>query len=200
MSRLIGRANELKMLKTANQSNKAELGIVYGRRRVGKSTLLKAVKSENSLFLEGVKGLTKEKQIRHFLNQIAEQTNTIPTLAKNWSEALQVLTQFISKGRWYVVLDEVPWMASGHQEFISYLKYYWDNKWKQNNKLHDTAFIRIVFQILNYVLVDFHYIWFCQNNGLQTRIPSSHIIDSKLKAIGPVTFQMLIKYLEIRDR
>ena len=136
MSRLIGRANELKMLKTANQSNKAELGIVYGRRRVGKSTLLKAVKSENSLFLEGVKGLTKEKQIRHFLNQIAEQTNTIPTLAKNWSEALQVLTQFISKGRWYVVLDEVPWMASGHQEFISYLKYYWDNKWKQNNKLH----------------------------------------------------------------
>lgn len=133
---LIGREQELLLLKKAYKSNRAELGIVYGRRRVGKSTLLTHFTNTNHLFLEGVRGLSKTKQIRHFVTQIAEQTQTVPANATTWPEALQVLTQFIGKGRWYVVIDELPWMASGRQELVAYIKYYWDNHWKKNHQLH----------------------------------------------------------------
>ena len=133
---MIGREKELEILRQANLSSKAELGIVYGRRRVGKSTLLRAVKSKKSFYFEGVKGLSRQKQIRHFVTQLAAQTNSIPVDAKDWNQALEALTPHIVKGPCYVVFDELPWMASSQSELISFLKFFWDNKWKQNKKLH----------------------------------------------------------------
>ena len=55
---MIGRKTELNLLKSANQSNKAELGIVYGRRRIGKSTLLQSLLKKGDLYFEGIKGLS----------------------------------------------------------------------------------------------------------------------------------------------
>jgi predicted AAA+ superfamily ATPase len=133
---MIGRANELKFLKQANQSNKAELGIIYGRRRVGKSTLLQSLLKEGDLYFEGLKGLPKLKQIKHFTQQLAEQTKTVPVDAKDWRDAFKALTPHLEKGRIYIVFDEFPWMASGQKELISFLKYFWDNHWKKNPKLH----------------------------------------------------------------
>ena len=133
---MIGRQTEINLLKSANQSNKAELGIVYGRRRIGKSTLLQSFLKKGDLYFEGIKGLSKKKQIQHFAQQLAAQTNTIPVDAKNWSEAFRALTPHITKKRIYVVFDELPWMASGQKELIALLKYFWDNHWKQNNKIH----------------------------------------------------------------
>lgn len=133
---MIGREYEITFLKKANQSNKAELGIIYGRRRVGKSTLLQSLIKKGDLYFEGIKGIPKDKQIKHFVEQLALQTKTVPANAKNWSEAFQALTPHITKRRVYIVFDEIPWMASGQKELIGYLKYYWDNHWKKNNKLH----------------------------------------------------------------
>ena len=130
-----GRDHELGIIKSAIASNKPELGIVYGRRRVGKSALLmrEQGKRKGDLYFEGLQQASKKVQIEHFLVQLAEQTGTPKSFARNWSEALDALSYYLRKGKHYVVFDEFPWMASGRTELVSLVKYYWDNKWKNNS-------------------------------------------------------------------
>ncbi|MGK5090215.1 ATP-binding protein [Bdellovibrionota bacterium FG-2] len=132
----VGRSFEIGIIKSALESNRAELGVIYGRRRVGKSTLLKKVPLQGEgLFFEGLEGQPQEKQVRHFLDQLAEQTETPPFRGESWKEAFDALTPFVEKGKSYVVFDEFPWMASERSELVALLKFYWDRSWKNNNKL-----------------------------------------------------------------
>ncbi|MEE8398504.1 MAG: ATP-binding protein [Desulfobacterales bacterium] len=129
-----GRAHELKIIKNAVGSNRAELGIVYGRRRVGKSTLLaKAIARAGDLYFEGLQRVPLKKQIGHFMQQLADQTQTPLGAARGWREAFDTLSFHIRKGKHYIVFDEFPWMASGRSELVSLLKYFWDNRWKANS-------------------------------------------------------------------
>lgn len=132
----IGRKYESQIIQKAIVSQRAELLIIYGRRRVGKSALLKKhyVKGRD-LYFEGIKGLPLKAQIAHFLNQFAEQTDTLPATAENWDQALKHVGNFFIKGQHYIVFDEFPWMASNRTELVSLLKYFWDNFWKSNSKL-----------------------------------------------------------------
>ncbi len=129
----VGRKHELALLRKAISSKRAELVILYGRRRVGKSALLsQAKKRKGDLYFEALQNVGQKKQIDHFLRQLAEQTGTPLTRARDWRDVFDTLTHHISRGRHYVVLDEFPWLASGRTELVSLLKYFWDNRWKQN--------------------------------------------------------------------
>jgi AAA+ ATPase superfamily predicted ATPase len=133
---IIGREKESKLIHQAIKSNKAELGIVYGRRRVGKSALLESlVKKQHDLYFEGIKDLSQDQQIAHFVKQLSKQADGLPYHAKNWPEAFDILTKHIGKGRHYVVFDEFPWMASEKTELVAVLKFYWDRFWKKNPQL-----------------------------------------------------------------
>jgi AAA+ ATPase superfamily predicted ATPase len=133
---MVGRDYELKILRKALGSKRAELGIVYGRRRVGKSYLLKSLlKVKTDLYFEGIKGLNEQEQINHFLDQLAEQTQTLPYRANTWKQALEGLTKHIETRACYIIIDELPWMASQKTELIAWLKYFWDNHWQKNNRL-----------------------------------------------------------------
>jgi len=45
----VGRKNELKLLKDAYRSGKDELVVMYGRRRIGKSSLMKRFAEKKNL-------------------------------------------------------------------------------------------------------------------------------------------------------
>lgn len=129
----VGRAYEMEIIRSAIQSNRAELGIVYGRRRVGKSCLLERLKRPKSdLYFEGLQGGRQADQITHFVDELARQTGTVPVRARSWKDAFDAFTHFVSKGRYYVVFDEFPWMANERTELVSLLKFYWDQHWKKN--------------------------------------------------------------------
>jgi AAA+ ATPase superfamily predicted ATPase len=134
-SKIIGRDRELQFFKEIQLSGKAELGIIYGRRRVGKSFLLKAITAKKKYYFEAVKGLVLQKQVEHFLKQFSEQEKLPPIKAKTWEEAFDIVTPYFKSGKIFIVFDELPWMASEKNALISLLKYYWDNKWKANNEL-----------------------------------------------------------------
>jgi AAA+ ATPase superfamily predicted ATPase len=132
----IGRDYEQKILQDAKDSKKSELIIIYGRRRVGKSTLIDQIASNKQDYsFEAIRGLSKTQQINHFLKQMAEYTGKKISKASNWEAAFDILTPFISSGKHIVVFDEFPWMASEKTELVSILKYYWDRKWKKNPNL-----------------------------------------------------------------
>ena len=149
----IGRKYELTIIKQAIVSKRAELGIVYGRRRIGKSTLLnEAAPKKNTLYFEALQGVSLKKQVEHFVYQFSKQTGTPIILARNWHEAFDALTLYIKKKRHYVVFDEFPWMASQRRELVALFKYYWDNHWKQNTNLTMVICGSVASFILNHII------------------------------------------------
>lgn len=131
-----GRIHELGIIRQAIESSRAELGIVYGRRRIGKSTLLKeAGNGFPGLYFEGLQGVSQKKQLDHFAAQLSKQTGTPQYKLIDWTGAFDALSYHITNKKSFVVFDEFPWMANGRTELISLLKYYWDNRWKINPAL-----------------------------------------------------------------
>lgn len=128
-----GRKHELKLLEEHYGSGRSELVIIYGRRRIGKSELIKQfTKDKKHLYFEAIDNATQSQQINHFLIQLAEQTDQPKFDCKNWREVFRAITGIINEGKWVVVFDELPWMASRKTRLVSLLKYYWDQKWKNN--------------------------------------------------------------------
>jgi AAA+ ATPase superfamily predicted ATPase len=135
----VGRKNELKLLNDAYRSEKDELVVLYGRRRIGKSSLVKcfAEKKKPYYEFEALEGETTQGQINHFLQQLKKQIDD-PILDSvrfaNWEQVFTYLTEKIIKRKTKVkkilFLDELPWMAAGRIRLVSLLKYYWDNHWK----------------------------------------------------------------------
>jgi len=130
----VGRTHELSVIRgRLSDRTKAQLIILYGRRRIGKSTLIaKAVEKEaNVLFFEGIEGARKQVQIDQFLTDLAAQTGRVRLDAGNWREAFRGLGELVRQGRWVLVFDEFPWMGAGRTQIVSELKLYWD-RWSRN--------------------------------------------------------------------
>lgn len=133
----IGRKYELGLIKDRlSDHSKAQLLIIYGRRRIGKSTLIrKSLEGRgNVLYFEGIQGESTDRQIDQFLSDLAKQTGRVKLAAKNWREVFQGLGEIISKGNWTVVFDEFQWMAVGRSSLVSDLKLYWE-RWSENKNL-----------------------------------------------------------------
>ncbi len=140
-TQFIGRKQEQEVLKKALESNEAEMVSVIGRRRIGKTFLIKTVYQERIVFeLTGVKDAPMEEQLVNFVHalQRASQNTLILKPIKDWQEAFFVLTNYLEKlpkDRKYVVfLDELPWLSTNKSEFIRALSYFW-NSWAVNQNI-----------------------------------------------------------------
>jgi AAA+ ATPase superfamily predicted ATPase len=125
----VGRGLEIEQLRALRGSKGSNIAILYGRRRVGKTSLVKeAYKAEHILCFEGLEGQSKAKQIANFLFQLKQQCPNalIDYSITSWSEALKQLTPILKKKNHVLFLDEFQWMASYRDELISELKMMWD--------------------------------------------------------------------------
>ena len=132
---LISREEEKKRLIMALESNKPELVALIGRRRVGKTFLVRKTYGDH-IKLE-VTGLQKDRQkmqLRNFLismraSGLQSETDEQPD---NWLDAFFLLTQELDKldlqEKYVVFFDELPWMAGKRSDFISGFSYFW-NSW-----------------------------------------------------------------------
>ena len=103
----IGRKYELNLIKNQLKKEQAQLIIVYGRRRVGKTSLIKESikRQKNILFFEGVEGEDSKYQINRFLEDFARQTGMAKFSASTWNEVFNVIEVVISKGKWTLVFN-----------------------------------------------------------------------------------------------
>lgn len=133
----IGREKELHSLRSLRESSEAELAILYGRRRVGKSSLVKeAYKSEKLFCFEGLEEATEKEQLENFHAQLIDYFPTIEkNPAKDWYQALSNLNEQIKNLNCVVLLDELQWLANYKGKLISVLKQIWDQKFSRNPRL-----------------------------------------------------------------
>jgi AAA+ ATPase superfamily predicted ATPase len=139
----IGRTVELKLLEKAFASDKSELAVIYGRRRIGKSALVAQFLKEqpNTFSFEALEDDNTPAQLSHFTRQLSRQMNE-PLLEeidfKDWDRAFDYFTRNVlakkdEKAKYVIFLDELQWMAVGKNALVGLLKFYWDNHWKQYN-------------------------------------------------------------------
>ncbi len=138
MNKIIGRVREKDILNQFLNSGKAEFLALYGRRRVGKTYLIRNFFTQTSCAFFHVTGIQDGKltdQLEQFNKQIGttfyKGANIAPS--KRWMEAFEELTkamQQLSKNKKIVLFfDEFPWMATKRSGLLKALDYYWNRYW-----------------------------------------------------------------------
>ncbi len=132
---MVGRQKEIEILTKAFTSNKPELIAVFGRRRVGKTYLVRQFFSDKIDFeLTGLKDGTKQQQLRNFSYSLKDalKRNELPTIPVDWLEAFHQLKEFLesenmSHRKKVVFIDEMPWIAAGRSDFLTGFSYFWNS-------------------------------------------------------------------------
>ncbi len=141
---LIGRKKETDILNEMFSSNAPEFLAIYGRRRVGKTFLIRSFfENKKCLFLNvtGVKDGPLEEQIRHFTKEMGRVFYHGATLkeAKTWDSTFEILTEAfktVRKNKKIVLFfDEFPWMATRNSRLLQTLEYYWNQHWSQDKRI-----------------------------------------------------------------
>ena len=133
MQSLVGREKEQDRLKKHYSSKKPEFIALYGRRRVGKTFLVKSLfQAVFTFYAVGIQDGDETKQIQNFNEEISNFGGVALKDAQNWHEAFENLNKLIStsriKGKKVIFLDEVSWMNSTGLSFVSALDHFW-NRW-----------------------------------------------------------------------
>lgn len=139
----IGRTYELQQLQEKYNTNKSELVAIYGRRRIGKSSLVEKFAEDKPFFykFEGLEGENTKGQMTAFkkiLGQFVDDSFLDKIEFDSWHGLFQYLTEKLLDNKkrtkkLVLFFDEVQWMAVRRGRMISIIKYFWDNYWKNMN-------------------------------------------------------------------
>lgn len=134
----IGRKQELNFLEDKYRAAGGQLVVLYGRRRVGKTELLRNFcRDKNHIFYTCTE-IPDEQQLRSFSQRVLEKN---PAAAKyltsfaGWEQAWQSLGEAADEQRLVVVIDEFPYMARGNDAIPSILQKLWDETLRRHNLL-----------------------------------------------------------------
>lgn len=133
MEQVIGRKKEIKLLTEYYHSGRTEFVAVYGRRRVGKTFLIRNLFKGDFVFeMSGSIDASAEAQLSNFgyaLREYGESTLPLPT---NWTEAFENLKQLLktrlSGKRLLVFIDELPCLDTRRSGFQQAFEHFW-NGW-----------------------------------------------------------------------
>ncbi|MDR0843169.1 MAG: ATP-binding protein, partial [Acidobacteriota bacterium] len=130
---IIGRAAEIRELLEYRDSGKPEFVVVYGRRRVGKTFLIRKAFEDNFDFhFTGIAHSSTSETLAEFGKALRRHGDTGESAPLDWFEAFDRLRDLIEAlrgaGRKIIFLDELPWMAAHKSGFIRALEHFW-NGW-----------------------------------------------------------------------
>ena len=127
----IGREKEINKLKKAKEDNRSHFIAVYGRRRIGKTFLIRETYKEEFLFQHA--GLSKggmKSQIDAFSKSIEKSGLSPEKKPKNWMEAFDDLEELIlqsEKEKKIIFIDELSWMDTPRCDLLVALEHFWNS-------------------------------------------------------------------------
>ena len=134
---IIGREKELELLKKIVNDDKSHFVAVYGRRRVGKTFLIREAFNYRFTFQHsGLYDGSLKDQIFAFEASIRDSGGQDTTGRKNWLEAFEDLKSLIrnsNEKRKVIFIDELSWMDTKNSDLIRALENFW-NGWASARK------------------------------------------------------------------
>ncbi len=139
MATIIGRQREVDLLRAIYRRDEAQLVAVYGRRRVGKTFLIREMfAGEFAFYHTGISpvGLNRTNmlsaQLQAFGVSLERFGSTHPEPPKDWFAAFDglrgLLEQRLAAGKAVVFIDEMPWLDTPRSQFVPAFEYFW-NSW-----------------------------------------------------------------------
>lgn len=134
----IGREKELQTLEKIYKKDSFECVVIYGRRRVGKTTLINEfLKGKKAIFFPGIDSNEKQN-LEIFGNSIMNYAHSqgvvTGTSFKDFQEALDMIAILAKDERLVLAIDEYPYVANGYSGISSLLASFIDHKFL-NTKL-----------------------------------------------------------------
>lgn len=132
--KIIGRIREISELMECVDSEKPEFVAVYGRRRVGKTFLVKQLLGKEFCFyMTGIYKSGKTELLTYFKAQLEEYSGESRPRPKNWFDAFSQLRQYLKtilseRERCVIFIDELPWFDTPKSDFLRALDLFW-NGW-----------------------------------------------------------------------
>ena len=139
MAKIVGRKKEQQQLEHLLDSKEAEFLVVYGRRRVGKTFLIRNYFKDRLTFyhtalspleLEG--GELLQAQLQNFTSSLRRSGMEIDAAPQSWFEAFDLLIDFLSgkpkTEKIIVFIDEMPWLDTPKSGFVTAFEHFW-NGW-----------------------------------------------------------------------
>jgi len=139
MATIIGRKEEQRQLLDLYESGKPEFLAVYGRRRVGKTFLIRETFRDRITFYhtglsvyEDEKPVSTEDQLKHFYHSLLTHGSDSTHCPHDWMEAIYMLEELLEKlddgERQVVFIDELPWLDTDGARIIMAIDAFW-NSW-----------------------------------------------------------------------
>ncbi len=133
MAEIIGRHDAISILDKAFEEKKASLIAVFGRRRIGKTYLIKNyMQPYMSLHYSGIHDVDVEIQLAEFTKALSIQLNNkIPlSVPADWFAAFELLISLLQKRmrnkKIVIFLDEFPWMQTAKSNFLAAFENFWN--------------------------------------------------------------------------
>ena len=132
---IIGRKSEQDQLLRCAKSKMPEFMVIYGRRRVGKTFLIREVfKNDFTFYTSGVKQGTRKDKVALFHKDIVAYGGKAEKKPESWFDAFDELKDLLKgdchrnavTGKKIVFLDEVPWMDGKKSDFRPALDRFWN--------------------------------------------------------------------------
>lgn len=133
--KFIGRKNELYTLNTEYNRNSSFV-VIYGRRRVGKTTLIKEFLKKKTAFYYLATEELESQSMKRLANVIARTTkNTLLQKIEftDWLDLFQIIAEYKPEEKKVLVIDEFPYLVKTNSAFPSILQNAWDEFLKDSN-------------------------------------------------------------------
>ena len=134
---MVGRKKELEVIRDCIEADRSRLVVVYGRRRVGKTFLVREAFDYRFTFTHT--GLEKgglREQLSEFWSSLKRQWNADCRMPSNWFEAFDLLKDAVESStdsRKTIFIDELPWMDTRNSDFVKAVESFW-NGWASARK------------------------------------------------------------------
>ena len=139
---MVARKEEQRLLRELASSGESEFVVIYGRRRVGKTYLVRETFGNDFFFCyTGIANLNAQQQRVEFAKALREYgwvpQGTEASVPANWFDAFDALRTLIAKadtkGRLLIFIDEMPWMDNKKSDFVPAFEHFW-NGWASGQK------------------------------------------------------------------
>lgn len=131
---MIGREKELEQIEKLNNSNQFEFLVMYGRRRVGKTTILQEFSRRHKVIFYSAQEKNDILNLQDFsktIQQYFEGQFIAPF--PSWEAAFSYITKKTKGERTILIIDEFPFMAGTNPSIKSMLQHEIDHQWKERN-------------------------------------------------------------------
>jgi AAA+ ATPase superfamily predicted ATPase len=131
---IVGRKREVNLLDKCYYSVKSEFVAVYGRRRVGKTYLIRQkYEQQFAFYITGLANAGMAEQLENFAITLARFSGEQISMPKSWLQAFNLLQQYLNKkrkqkGKLILFFDELPWLDTPRSRFLSAFEHFW-NSW-----------------------------------------------------------------------